>query len=1204
MGGKTILVVEDNPITRKMVRLALESDGYEVIEAGDGRSALKLAADRHPDLVVQDYVLPDMDGLHLLHKLRELPGEAAIPILLVTGMASQIEELRLQAAGPTTVLPKPLEPSRMLEIVHGYLTADQPSVGRGRRILVVDDEVLGRKLAALRLLDAGFEVESASDGEEALRKAHASPPDAILSDVLMPGINGFAFCKAVREDGRLSRVPVVLLSSAFVEEPDRQLALQMGASALLARTPDFGDAVAALVEALERGTPPPPPSAPDVESLHAQRVQVQLEKQVARNEALLRQGAIQAAALSVVRGLAQALANPRDIVGMLGDVLVHCLDAAGLSTGLLYLLRPDGGLRLQAQAGLPSAAREPASRCFDHPEVLQGALDAGQPLAYVLGAEVEPALREFGASLGRASCLIVPFVIGNERLGALVIASDSQDLSEPAWGGFAAALAMQFGQTIALGRFMARGAASEVRYQTLMKHASDAILLLDSSRVVIEANRQAEILLGRASEEIAGRPYRDFLVSGERDLLSNEAARVEGARLARPDGSSVIVDLSVAAVEVGEERLELVILHDVTERNRAEAELRRLQQRLHHVVSSSPAVLYTLRVDERSLEPTWVSSNIEQLTGYNPEEVSVADWWRDRLHPDDRERISTQTAGLFVAGRVQREYRIRRKDGAYRWIRDELRMLRDASGEPVEAVGSWWDVEELKQAELRLAESEEQYRLLFDSNPHAMWVYDAETLAFLAVNDSAIRSYGFSRDEFLAMTIEDIRLPEEVAELHKALKLERGARPGEAAIWKHWSKTKTVKLVEILSSLIVFQGRKATLVLASDVTEKVTLEGQLRQAQKMEAIGQLAGGIAHDFNNLLGVITGYTDLLLKDLGALHPGAKRAEQIRRAAERAAELTRQLLAFSRKQALEPKVLDLNAIVSDVEAMLRRLIGEQVQLVAALAPDLGRVKADPGQIQQVIMNLAVNARDAMPQGGSLVLQTANAELDEAYARAHADVRPGPHVVLTVSDSGHGMDSATMARIFEPFFTTKDPGKGTGLGLATVFGIVKQSGGHVTVHSEVGQGTTFRVCLPRVSDEAPPSTAVEPAMPLGPASETVLLVEDAEALREMIREILEQAGFTVLAAADPQEALNVSALHEGALDLVLTDVVMPGMGGRQMIDRLRVSRPGTQVLFMSGYSAKTSEDVVEPSAAFIQKPFTAVGLLQKLREVLDASR
>jgi len=382
-------------------------------------------------------------------------------------------------------------------------------------------------------------------------------------------------------------------------------------------------------------------------------------------------------------------------------------------------------------------------------------------------------------------------------------------------------------------------------------------------------------------------------------------------------------------------------------------------------------------------------------------------------------------------------------------------------------------------------------------------------------------------------------------------------------------------------------------------------EAQLLQAQKMEAIGQLTGGIAHDFNNMLTVIMGYSELMLQKLKADDPLRSEVEQIKEAGNRASLLTRQLLAFSRKQVLQPRVLDLNAVLTNLDKMLQRLIGEDIALVTMPAPGLGRVKVDPGQIEQVIMNLAVNARDAMPNGGKLTIETANVELDNAYAREHVSVRPGPYVMLAVSDTGCGMDAATQARIFEPFFTTKEPGKGTGLGLSTVYGIVKQSDGNIWVYSEPGRGTTFKIYLPRVEAVA---EAVEPSGAAARTirgSETILLVEDENAVRALIRSTLQANGYTVLEAHHGKHAIQVCEQHAGPIHLMVTDVVMPEMSGRDLAERLKPSRPNMKVFFMSGYTDKAivNHGELDPGTAFLQKPFIPDALARKVREVLDGS-
>jgi PAS domain S-box-containing protein len=516
----------------------------------------------------------------------------------------------------------------------------------------------------------------------------------------------------------------------------------------------------------------------------------------------------------------------------------------------------------------------------------------------------------------------------------------------------------------------------------------------------------------------------------------------------------------------------------VAERNRLEGQFLQAQQRLQHVVASSPAVLFTLVGEGEDLRPTWMSENVRTMLGYSVEEIFRPRWWHERVHPEDLQRVWAEIQNdLFAHGRLAHEHRFRHHDGKYRWIRSEMLLLRDAAGNPEEVVGSW-----------------------------------------------------------------------------------------------------------------------------SDITERKQLEDQFRQSQKMEAVGRLAGGVAHDFNNLLTIIIGYGELVLDTLPTGDPIRALIGEVVAAGGRAAGLTRQLLTFSRKAIIEPKVLDLKAVVTNVDKMLRRIIGEDIQMTIVADPALGTVKADPGQIEQVILNLVVNARDAMPQGGRLTIEVRNAELDESYVRGHADAQPGPHVLLAVSDTGCGMDQATLARIFEPFFSTKGE-QGTGLGLATVHGIVKQSGGHLAVYSEVGHGTTFKVYLPCVEKQVPLETSrLRPAaMPRG--SETVLLVEDEDALRALARHVLQNCGYTVLEARDGADAVRIAGQHPGKIDLLVTDVVMPRMGGRQVAEHAVALHPGVKVLFLSGYTddAVVRHGILQAEVAFLQKPFSPASLAAKLREVLD---
>lgn len=382
-------------------------------------------------------------------------------------------------------------------------------------------------------------------------------------------------------------------------------------------------------------------------------------------------------------------------------------------------------------------------------------------------------------------------------------------------------------------------------------------------------------------------------------------------------------------------------------------------------------------------------------------------------------------------------------------------------------------------------------------------------------------------------------------------------------------------------------------------------EKQLEEAnrRRLESIGRLAGGVAHDFNNLLGVILGCAQLLENHMAEPETMSRLLDQIKQATENAASLTRQLLAYSLQQVLEPQVLDLNTVVQKIELLLQRLIGDDVQIQSKLDPKIGRVRADPGQLEQVIMNLAINARDAMPNGGKLFLETSNIDADEAYVKQHSTVTPGPYVMLSVSDSGAGMDSSMLDRIFEPFFTTKERGKGTGLGLSTVYGIVKQSGGYIWVYSELGMGTVFKIYLPRTAESAAASVAPGIEARVARGCETVLVVEDQALLRKVVVSMLEQDGYKVLSAQDPQEGLELARAHKGAIDLLISDVIMPGMNGRAFAEQLNLTRPGTKVLFVSGYTENivSHHGQLEVGSGFLQKPFTYELLGRKVREILD---
>jgi PAS domain S-box-containing protein len=495
---------------------------------------------------------------------------------------------------------------------------------------------------------------------------------------------------------------------------------------------------------------------------------------------------------------------------------------------------------------------------------------------------------------------------------------------------------------------------------------------------------------------------------------------------------------------------------------------------------------------------------------------------------------------------------------------------------------------------------------VIDTDPSLIFVKDWEG-RFVLVNQAVADIYGCSVRQLIGKTDADFsNRPEEVEQFRQADREVMTSQQPKLIVEEPVTNpvsgtTRYFQTIKVPLNLPGFE-QQMMLGVGTDVTQRRHLEDQLRQSQKMEAVGRLAGGIAHDFNNVLTAILGYSQILLAEMPEDDTRRADVQEIERSAERAATLTRQLLAFSRRQVLQPQVLDLNALAANLDKFLRRLIGEDVDLKLSLAQDLWPVSADAGQIEQVVMNLAVNARDAMPQGGRLTIETANVELDESYAREHMAVEPGPYAMIAISDTGHGMTDEVKGQIFEPFFTTKGPGKGTGLGLSTVYGIVKQSGGNIWVYSEVDRGTTFKIYLPRARQESTTSKPSDVDVDNLEGSETILLAEDESAVRGVAARVLRSLGYNVLTATAGNDALEVAAAYQDRIHILLTDVVMPGLSGSELARRLQETRPDLKVLYMSGYTdeAIIHHGLLTSNLAYLQKPFTPLALGRKVRSVL----
>jgi two-component system cell cycle sensor histidine kinase/response regulator CckA len=601
------------------------------------------------------------------------------------------------------------------------------------------------------------------------------------------------------------------------------------------------------------------------------------------------------------------------------------------------------------------------------------------------------------------------------------------------------------------------------------------------------------------------------------------------------------------------------------------------------------------------------SLSYQRVLGYSAEELKRSSGF-EQIHPDDRERVRDAAADARRTGEGKTvEYRIRHKNGSWLFLESTSSVIFGANGEPEKLVIVNRDISERKKTVEALRLSEVSFRSVVEGAPYGIYRASIDG-RFLRINPALQRMLGYETQPELLKTNSVTDVFRQPADFERLVELLRDA--GEFRdVEVEWKRKDNSPITVRCSGRIFNESSGAAPyfeVFAEDVTERRLLERQVRMAAKMEAVGRLSGGIAHDFNNLLGVIIGYSQVLRRKLGKDSPLAEHAEEVEKAAQRAVSLTRQLLAFSRQQILTPAVLDLNTLVTDMEKMLPRLIGEDIAVSINLQPELGRVKADQGQIEQVVMNLAVNARDAMPGGGKLAIETTNVELNENYVRHHPGAKCGRYVKLSVTDSGMGMSGETLAHIFEPFFTTKEVGKGTGLGLATVYGVVKQSGGYIWVDSEVGKGASFQIFLPRIEEHVSPQVANKSPVGDVRGTETVLLVEDADALKKLARSFLIEHGFQVIAASNGDEAILAAKKYRGPIDLLVTDVVMPGMNGKALADYLTPLQRGMKVLYISGYTDSfiAGHGVLEEGTHLLHKPFTEDALIRKVREVLDADQ
>ena len=1195
------------------------------------------------------------------------------------------------------------------------------------KILVVDDELELKSVLVESLQRHGYEVTGCGSGRDALAELRARDFDLLLTDLMMPEMDGIGLLKAALEiDPHL--IGIIVTGQGTIQTAVD--AMQIGAFDYVLKPFRMQTLMPVLTRAMN--------------VRHLRLENLQLRETVA------------------IHSLCQTIAftlDPQTVLSKLADAALQQSDADEVS----ILLPTSDGTELYVAA----VRGEKRERLLGERIPLQQSISswvARERKPLILNGEVHDA--RFVALWPRPeirSAVSVPMQVANKLIGTINLNLTNR-LRPFTLGQMKALtiLASTAAAALESASLYSQVQQAEKNYRSIFENAVEGIFQATPEGRFLTVNPSMARILGYSSPEEMIETITDITlqlyVDPERRLeagrIQEEQGVVQGFEFEayRKDREKIWLSLNRRSIrnESGTEVYREGSVEDITERKRAEAERARLaaeiekqRQRLNNIVATVPGVVWEAWGEPNA--PTqqidFVSNYVEQMLGYAVEEwLSTPDFWLSIVHPDDREQAALEVADSFasrdsstlefrwiakdghpvwvesnyvviksddgcpvglrgvtidISERKRSEealrqseselaeaqrlaqigswnwdlrknimtwsdehhrifgvqrgdidvnhddvvfdfihpedrelvrsmmantaetrepfsfyYRIVRRDGAERIIQSSGSVESDARGRPIRMFGTAQDVTEPRRIEQELRQSEERYRDLVENAHDIIYEHDLDGY-YTSINKVGEEITGYSLEEILQLNLADTVAP---AYLEKAQEMFRQKLAGETVTayeLEILSKDGSHVPVEVNTRLVFHDGVPVGVQgIARDSTERKRLEEalheseeQLRQSQKLEAIGQLAGGVAHDFNNLLTAINGYSALALRRLGDDHPISSYLEEIKKAGDRAANLTRQLLAFGRKQLLQPLAINLNEIVSDMIKLLKRLIGEDVQLVTKTGANLKQIKADPGQLEQVLVNLVVNARDAMPRGGTVTIETANTQLDGAYASRHVGVNPGEYVMLAISDTGTGMDHDTRSRIFEPFFTTKEKGKGTGLGLSTVYGIVKQSGGNVWVYSEPGKGTTFKVYLPQVEDEVPLLDSKANAI-MRRGSETVLLVEDEDMVRNLASQILEETGYRVLAANGGEEAIQLFNAHKEPIHLMITDVVMPKMSGRDVADRLKQTHPETKVLFMSGYTdeAIVHHGIVDSHIAFIQKPFSEVALSQKIREVLDA--
>jgi two-component system NtrC family sensor kinase len=1179
-----ILVVEDNEITRKLLRVTLRTASYDMLEAPDGRSALALAARERPDLVLQDLKLPDMDGVDLVRRLRELPGFADLPVLAVSGFISRMDEARAVGGLFDEFLVKPVQPSELIRVLEAHLPRSRAGAtgpGAGRRVLLVDDEPVQLKALRAHLELDGFTVLTARDGIDALELIRSRPVDAILTDVMMPRLDGFGLCLTIREDKALANLPVVLFTRRYLDQEDEAVARQMGANAFVALGSSFVGIGKVVLAALQGEAPRPATTdSGELREKHVYRVISQLERQSRINAGLAQRCVAQSAAMSVLSTLSNALTKRFDTPLPTEEMLGACLEAGSFSLAALYLLDADGGLTLAGHRGYTEAPLGEVENLFGHEPLFRTALETASPIAVPSSAVDTAVAAEFLSRSGPASALVLPILFGDERLGILLVGTNFTELSADESLDFARTIAHQIGLVIQLRRAFTRVAAAEQQYREIFEHTVEGILRITPQGRLVLANPAMARIFGydSAAQMVAAVSDigRQLYVDPEQHetllrLLSEQGSvfRFE-VQMRRRDGSVIWVTHSGQTIrEPGGRTLYYDgALEDITERRRAEAATTALASTARALLGSlDPAVLSELVTRNvcRLLNAT-----VALVYRIEPESGDLiamgASNDETRRHPWAA-RLPAGTGLTRLVLRARRPYTApdvlldpRANLPAEREadlvslgdravlvvpliVRDRVfgtLMIRDITGRRFEP------------AEIELAQAFADQAAIALDNAHLFEEAHAgrDFLASVTQNsaDGILTTDADGRITFFSQGAQEIWGREEAAALGRPLAELMGSDPDEVARVLLRVRTsgpirnyetvatrppgRTIDLQVSFAPLRAPSGEVAGVVAVTrDVTERKRTEAALRQSEKLAAMSTLVAGVAHELNNPLEVIFAHSELLAFDAPSEVP--QRAEKINRAAQRCARLVKNFLTLARQHPPERTRVSVSQIVRETaELMVYPLRVNGVTLALDLAPDLPLLWADPHQLQQVLLNLLTNAQYALrarPSPRTVALSV----------RVEGDDR----IRIVIADNGPGVPPEISERIFEPFFTTKPVGEGTGLGLSLCQGLVESHGGTLTLDDAPGGGARFTIMLPLTG---PAAMAPKGERPADLAAVSILVVDDEPEVADVLGDMLRRDGHRVDVVYNGREALE--RVQTATFDVIMSDLRMPEIDGPEL--------------------------------------------------------